>query len=85
MARKKKSLSEAVSSEIKANFNLESFKNLNSHICDSGNYWDVSDVVLENIEGPSYIKNKENYNRYLLENPGVAKCRGINTFVSHSV
>ena len=27
MARKKKSLSEAVSSEIKANFNLESFKN----------------------------------------------------------
>ena len=26
MARKKKSLSEAVSSEIKANFNLESFK-----------------------------------------------------------
>ena len=27
MARKKKSLSEAVSSEIKSNFNLESFKN----------------------------------------------------------
>ena len=27
MARKKKSLSEAVSSEIKANFNLDSFKN----------------------------------------------------------
>ena len=62
--------------------NLEYYKKCNSHISDVGNFWEISNIVLEKIEGPNYVKNKVAYNEYLLENPFVARRRGINTLVS---
>ena len=47
----------------------------------TGNYWEISDIILEKIEGPSSIKNKTAYNMYLIDNPIIAHHRGINLFV----
>ena len=44
------------------------------------NFWDVSRVLLDKIEGPSYIYSKDRHNEYLRNNPFVAKKRCINTF-----
>ena len=57
--------------------NLEKFKKCSMQEL-RGNYWDVSDTVLEKIEGPSYLKGKEKHNEYLRNNPWVARKRGIN-------
>ncbi len=62
-------------------FNLETFKN-ESISTKHSNYWDVSRVLLEKIEGNSYLVNKEKHNKYLVDNPFVAKKRGINLYVS---
>ena len=53
---------------------LEKFKrnNCDLHI-DCGNFWEVSDIVLSKIEGPSYINNKSKHNEYLKKNPYAAK------------
>ena len=59
--------------------NLEAFKSNNVEI-DSGNFWEVSDLVLEKIEGTNYIKNKERQVKYLRDNPTVASRKGINIF-----
>ena len=60
---------------------LEQFKrkNIDTYI-DCGHFWEVSDLVLSKIEGPSYISNKEKHNAYLKENPFVAKKRFINLY-----
>ena len=42
------------------------------------NVWDVSRVLLEKIEGPSYLQNKEKQNAYLVKHPYVAKKLNIN-------
>ena len=39
---------------------------------------EVSDILLEKLEGDSYHKNKAKFNEYLLSNPAVASRRGIN-------
>ena len=59
--------------------NLENYKK----DCDSiseCNFWDVSRIVLDKIEGPSYLDNKEKHNSYLVDNPYVAKKRNINLY-----
>ncbi len=58
---------------------LESFKSSCIH-SSPNNFWEVSQLVLEKIEGPSYLLNKEKHNKYLLDNPIVAKKKGINLF-----
>ena len=66
-----------------ANFkiNLERFKKESIH-SSKDNYWEVSDIVISKIEGnPNYLANKNNHNMYLLENPRVARKKGINTFI----
>ena len=48
---------------------------------DSNNFWEVSELVISRIEGNSdYLSNKERHNKYLLDNPYVAKRQGINTY-----
>ena len=57
--------------------NLEEFKNKNV-LADTGNFWEVSTEVLGKIEGENYVEKKEKQVKYLLENPNVAKRKGIN-------
>ena len=58
-------------------FNLESYKK--DSICYNENdYWNVSEVLLEKIEGPAYLKNKVKHNEFLLKHPYVAKKQSIN-------
>ena len=59
--------------------NLEEYKKSNV-LVDTGNFWEVSDQVLARIEGENYIEKKEEHIKYLLENPNVAKRKGINIF-----
>ena len=59
---------------------LETFKNHTKSlgICDSRNFWELSDEVLNRIEGENYLENKAKHNIYLKENPFVAKKKFIN-------
>ena len=58
-------------------YNLESYKK--DSICYNENdYWNVSEVLLEKIDGPSYLKNKVMHNEFLLKHPYVAKKQSIN-------
>ena len=43
--------------------NLELFKALG--ICGAGNFWEISDEVLNRIEGVNYLENKLKHNTYL--------------------
>ena len=61
--------------------NLENLKK-DSSTCSESNFWDVSRVLLDKIEGPSYVESKERHNAYLIENPYVARKRNINTYRS---
>ena len=56
--------------------NLENFKKSSNIL--SGNYWEVSYLILDKIEGPNYLSNKEKHNQFLKSNPWVAKKRFIN-------
>ena len=58
--------------------NLENLKK-DSSTCSESNFWDVSRVLLDKIEGPSYVESKERHNAYLIENPYVARKCNINT------
>ena len=59
--------------------NLESFKKecIKSTDC---NFWEVSRILLDKIEGPSYVHNKERHNEYLVDHPYVAKKKNINIY-----
>ena len=57
---------------------LEKFKIDNLHLAETGNFWDVSEVVLNTIEGKYYLDNKLKQLEYLKLNPGVAFRKGIN-------
>ena len=62
--------------EFKAN--LDRFKKESIH-SDENNFWEVSRIILEKIEGnPCYSSSKASHNKYLLENPYIAKRKGIN-------
>ena len=61
---------------------LDIFKN-NSTSNHPHNYWEVSNLILDKIEGKNcYLSNKSKFNRYLNDNPYVAKKKGINIYVS---
>ena len=57
--------------------NLEEFKKTNN-LVDTGNFWEVSNIVLAKIEGVNYIEKKKQQVQYLYKNPCVAKRKGIN-------
>ena len=46
--------------------------------CGTGNFWEISDEVLNRIEGVNYLENKLKHNRYLKDNPIVARKKFIN-------
>ena len=61
--------------------NLDRFKKECIH-SDDNNFWEVSNLVLSKIEGnASYLERKESHNAFLVENPYIAKKKGINTYV----
>ena len=47
-------------------------------ICNTGNFWEISDEVLNRIEGVNYLENKLKHNTYLKDNPIVAQRKFIN-------
>ena len=47
-----------------------------------GNFWEVSEHVLNRIEPPSSVVNRPAFCEYMIENPWVARRRGINLFSS---
>ena len=59
---------------------LETFKEQTKSlgICNNGNFWELTDEVLNRIEDGSYLENKAKHNIYLRENPFVAKKKFIN-------
>ena len=70
------------SSENVINFkiNLDKFKNESVDSC-SNKFWEFSNLIIDQIEGnPNYLINKNKFNNYLLENPFVAKRKGINIY-----
>ena len=60
--------------------NLELFKCKTKALgtCGTGNFWEISDEVLNRIEGVNYLENKLKHNKYLKDNPIVAKKKFIN-------
>ena len=63
-------------------FMLEGYKlgHLNGNVIDTGNFWELSNEVLDRIEGNNYIENKKVHNEYLKLNPFVAKKKFINLY-----
>ena len=59
---------------------LENYKSdfLKSTITLPGNFWELSNAVLDCIEGANYAENKSVYNEYLKRNPHAAKKKFIN-------
>ena len=59
---------------------LENYKSdcLNSTITRPGNFWELSNAVLDRIEGANYAANKSVHNEYLKRNPYTAKKKFIN-------
>ena len=49
-------------------------------LADTGNYWEVSDILLSKIEGSNYLENKKRHIDYLRQNPYAARKCGINLF-----
>ena len=60
--------------------NLEMFKSKTRALGISGygNYWEISDEVLNRIEAGSYLENKMRHNEYLKDNPLAARKKSIN-------
>ena len=53
---------------------MESANSINSD-----HFWDVSRQIIDKIEGnPNCSLNKNKFNKFLLENPYVARKKGIN-------
>ena len=59
--------------------NLEDFKR-KCVMVETGNYWEVDNIVLNKIKGPDYNQNKQVQNEFLRNNASVAKRKGINIF-----
>ena len=43
-----------------------------------GNFWEISDEILNRIEGDNYLENKLEHNKYLSSHPFVAMKKSIN-------
>ena len=63
---------------FKSNLELFKCKTKALRICGTGNFWEISDEVLNRIEGVNYLENKLKHNTYLKDNPIVAKKKFIN-------
>ena len=60
---------------------LENFKNENMSVyVEYGHFWEISMEVLNRIEPEGYAERKLVHNKFLLENPDVAKRKGINIY-----
>ena len=71
---------------VKASSSVAHFKsNLELHKKNTqmvgNNYWDVSTVVLDKIDGSVTTESRQKQAKYLLENPWTAKSIGVNTWV----
>ena len=53
-------------------------KNKVNSNCD--NFWDVSDSVFSQIEGPSFLENEAKHNNYFKINPFAANKNFINLY-----
>ena len=58
--------------------NLENYKKSSNSL--TGNYWEISYLILDKIEGSNYLNNKAKHNEYLESNPWVARKRYINLY-----
>ena len=63
---------------FKSNLELFKCKTKALGICGTGDFWEISDEVLNRIEGVNYLENKLKHNTYLKDNPIVAKKKFIN-------
>ena len=61
---------------------LEEYKlsYIHANVIDTGNFWELSNEVLDRIEGSNYVENKKVHNEYLKLNPFVAKKKFINLY-----
>ena len=53
---------------------------INGNVIDTGNFWELSNKVLDRIEGNNYIEKNKVYNEYSKLNPFVAKKKFINLY-----
>ena len=65
---------------FKANLELFKSKTKAFGIYGSGNFWELSDEVLNRIESGNYLENKLRHNSFLQDNPFVAKKKFINIY-----
>ena len=65
---------------FKSNLEIFKCKTIALGECCSGNFWEISDEVLNRIEGVNYLENKMRHNRFLKDNPFVAKKKFINIY-----
>ena len=63
---------------FKSNLELFKCKTKALGICGTGNFWEISDEVLNRIEVVNYLEDKVKHNTYLKDNPIVAKKIFIN-------
>ena len=63
---------------FKSNLEVFKCKTKSLGICNTGNFWEISDEVLNRIEGVNYLENKLKHNTYLKDNPIVAQKKFIN-------
>ena len=63
-------------------FMLEGYKlrHINGNVVDTGNFWELSNEVLDRIEGNNYMNNKKVHKEYFKLNPFVAKKKFINLY-----
>ena len=55
-------------------------RHINGNVIDTGNFWELSNEVLERIEGYNYIDDMKVHNEYLKLNPFVLKKKFISLY-----
>ena len=62
--------------------NVEIFQSKTKALGDRcpGKFWQISDEVLDRIEGVNYLANKIRHNSFLKDNPIVAKKKFVNIY-----
>ena len=67
---------------FKANLCVHKSQQLKSehYVSSVGNFWEVSERVLQRIESPSAVAGRDAFCEYLNDTPWVAKRKGINIY-----
>ena len=65
---------------FKSNLGMLKCKTKALGIRNTGKFWEISDEVLNRIEGVNYLENKLKHNTYLKDNPIVAQKKFINIY-----